>query len=92
MWEQGEWDQEDMYGANHCYRAWEPQDTTNTMNYLVIGPWFHSQINRQGRAIGPFVWATDTARAMAARRAAAVLQSIPQAGFAESRHSAGVDL
>ncbi len=61
MWEQGEWDQEDMYGANHCYRAWEPQDSTNTLNYLVIGPWFHSQINRQGRAIGPFVWATDTA-------------------------------
>ena len=61
MWEQGEWDQEDMYGANHSYRAWEPQDTTNTMNYLVIGPWFHSQINRQGRAIGPLVWATDTA-------------------------------
>jgi hypothetical protein len=61
MWEQGEWDQEDMYGANHSYRAWEPQDTTNTMNYLVMGPWFHSQINRQGRAIGPFVWATDTA-------------------------------
>ena len=61
MWEQGEWDQEDMYGANHCYRAWEPQDATNTMNYLVIGPWFHSQINRQGSAIGPFVWATDTA-------------------------------
>ncbi len=60
MWEQGEWDQEDMYGANHCYRAWEPQDTANTMNYLVMGPWFHSQINRQGRAIGPFAWATDT--------------------------------
>lgn len=60
MWEQGEWDQEDMYGANHSYRAWEPQDTTNTLNYLVIGPWFHSQINRQGRAIGPMVWGTDT--------------------------------
>ena len=25
------------------------------MNYLVMGPWFHSQINRQGRALGPFV-------------------------------------
>jgi len=61
MWEQGEWDQEDMYGANHSYRAWEPQDPNNTMNYLVMGPWFHSQINRQGRAIGPFVWAADTA-------------------------------
>ena len=60
MWVQGEWDQEDMYGANHSYRALEPQDTSNTMNYLVIGPWFHSQIDGQGRAIGPFVWATDT--------------------------------
>jgi uncharacterized protein len=61
MWEQGEWDQEDMYGGNHAYRAWEPKDTTNTMNYLVMGPWFHSQINRQGRGLGPFEWATDTA-------------------------------
>jgi putative CocE/NonD family hydrolase len=61
MWVQGEWDQEDMYGANHAYHAWEPQDVGNKLNYLVIGPWFHSQINRQGRAIGPMVWATDTA-------------------------------
>ena len=61
MWEQGEWDQEDIYGGNHAYRAWEPQDTNNTMNFLVMGPWFHSQINRQGRAIGPLVWASDTA-------------------------------
>jgi hypothetical protein len=61
MWEQGEWDQEDMWGANHAYRAEEPKDTTNTMNYLVMGPWFHSQINRQGRGLGPFAWAGDTA-------------------------------
>jgi putative CocE/NonD family hydrolase len=60
MWEQGEWDQEDMYGANHSYRAWEPQDKNNDMNYLVMGPWFHSQINRQGKALGPFEWAGDT--------------------------------
>ncbi|HEX5282703.1 MAG TPA: CocE/NonD family hydrolase, partial [Bryocella sp.] len=60
MWEQGEWDQEDMYGGNHAYRAWEPKDTSNTMNYLVMGPWFHSQINRQGRGLGPFEWASDT--------------------------------
>ena len=30
------------------------------MNYLVMGPWFHSQINRQGRGLGPFEWASDT--------------------------------
>jgi putative CocE/NonD family hydrolase len=60
MWEQGIYDQEDMWGAIHTYRALEPKDTTNTMNYLVMGPWFHSQVNRQGRALGPFLWATDT--------------------------------
>jgi len=61
MWEQGLWDQEDMWGANHAYRAWESQDKNNNMNYLVMGPWFHSQINRQGRGLGPFVWSADTA-------------------------------
>ena len=60
MWEQGEWDQEDMWGAIHSYRAWEPEDKHNTMSYLVMGPWFHSQINRQGRALGPLVFGTDT--------------------------------
>ncbi len=49
-----------MWGAIHTYRALEPKDTANTMNYLVMGPWFHSQVNRQGRALGPFLWATDT--------------------------------
>lgn len=61
MWEQGEWDQEDMWGGVHAYRAWEPQDKKNNMNFLVMGPWFHSQINRQGRALGPMLYATDTA-------------------------------
>ena len=32
----------------------------DTMNHLVMGPWFHSQINREGRSLGPLVWATDT--------------------------------
>lgn len=61
MWEQGEWDQEDMWGAIHAYRAWEPEDKHHTMNYLVMGPWFHSQINRQGRGLGPMLYSTDTA-------------------------------
>ena len=61
MWEQGMWDQEDMYGAIHTYRALEPKDTANNMNYLVMGPWFHSQINRPGRVLGPLTYATDTA-------------------------------
>ena len=60
MWEQGLWDQEDMWGAIHSYRALKAKDTPDTMNHLVMGPWFHSQINREGRALGPLVWATDT--------------------------------
>jgi uncharacterized protein len=61
MWEQGLYDQEDMWGAIHAYRALQGKANASEMNFLVMGPWFHSQINRQGRALGPFVWATDTA-------------------------------
>jgi uncharacterized protein len=60
MWLQGLWDQEDMWGAIHSYRAVEPKDKTNTLNYLVMGPWFHSQVNREGRTLGPFNWDGDT--------------------------------
>jgi putative CocE/NonD family hydrolase len=61
MWEQGLWDQEDMWGAIHSYRALKAKSTPANMNYLVMGPWFHSQVNREGRSLGPLVWATDTA-------------------------------
>jgi uncharacterized protein len=60
IWEQGLWDQEDMWGAIHSYRALKAKGTPDTMNHLVMGPWFHSQINREGRSLGPLVWATDT--------------------------------
>jgi putative CocE/NonD family hydrolase len=60
LWEQGLWDQEDMWGANHCYEALEPQDKNNDMNFLVMGPWFHSQINRKGWSLGPLQWKGDT--------------------------------
>jgi putative CocE/NonD family hydrolase len=60
MWLQGLWDQEDMWGAIRSYEAVEPKDADNTMNYLVMGPWFHSQVNREGWSLGPLRWATDT--------------------------------
>jgi putative CocE/NonD family hydrolase len=60
MWLQGLWDQEDMWGANHAYKVVEPKDKNNNMNYLVIGPWFHSQVNREGHVMGPFTWDGDT--------------------------------
>ena len=61
MWEQGLWDQEDMWGAIHCYEAVEPKDTENNKNYLVMGPWRHSQVNYDGRSLGPLLWDGDTA-------------------------------
>jgi uncharacterized protein len=60
MWEQGLFDQEDMWGAIHTYRALKAKGAPDAMNHLVMGPWFHSQVNREGRSLGPLTWATDT--------------------------------
>ncbi|SFG31672.1 hypothetical protein SAMN05518801_11616 [Novosphingobium sp. CF614] len=56
----GQWDQEDSYGAPAVYRALEPQDANNDMVSLVIGPWRHSQVNYEARALGPLEWEGDT--------------------------------
>ncbi len=60
MWEQGMWDQEDMWGANHAFAALRKAGHEAT-NWLVIGPWYHSQVNRTGYSLGPFLWDGDTA-------------------------------
>jgi putative CocE/NonD family hydrolase len=60
IWLQGLWDQEDMWGAIHTYQALEPKDTANDKNFLIMGPWFHSQINREGTSLGPLRWNGDT--------------------------------
>ncbi|HEX5234380.1 MAG TPA: CocE/NonD family hydrolase [Silvibacterium sp.] len=60
MWLQGLWDQEDMWGAIHAYAADEPKDKANNMNYLVMGPWRHSQVNYEGFSLGPLRWKGDT--------------------------------
>src|SRR6185369_847796 len=60
MWEQGLFDQEDMWGAIHTYRALKAKGAPDAMNHLVMGPWFHSQVNREGRSLGPLMWAADT--------------------------------
>ena len=61
MWIQGLWDQEDMWGAIHCYLAVEPKDQANNMNFLVMGPWRHSGVNYDGYSLGPLRWEGDTA-------------------------------
>jgi uncharacterized protein len=61
LWEQGLWDQEDMWGANHAFAALKAAGH-EANNWLVMGPWFHSQVNREGWNLGPFKWDGDTAK------------------------------
>ncbi|MGN6376530.1 MAG: CocE/NonD family hydrolase [Sphingomonas sp.] len=60
LWLQGLWDQEDIYGAVHAFEALEKAGHVDN-NHLVIGPWWHSQINRSGWNLGPLKWNGDTA-------------------------------
>jgi len=61
MWIQGLWDQEDMWGAVHCFLAIESKDAANNLNFLVMGPWRHSGVNYDGTSLGPLKWHGDTA-------------------------------
>ena len=58
----GRWDQEDIYGAYATYAAVEPQDKTNKLNSLVVGPWRHSGVNYEGSTLGALKFTGDTAR------------------------------
>ncbi|GAA0543711.1 hypothetical protein FHS83_000417 [Rhizomicrobium palustre] len=60
MWLQGLWDQEDMYGAIHTWEALKASGH-GANNHLVMGPWYHSQINRAAENLGPLKWKGDTA-------------------------------
>jgi putative CocE/NonD family hydrolase len=60
MWIQGLWDQEDMWGAIHCYLALKAKRQVEH-NYLVMGPWRHSQVNYDAYNLGPLKWDGDTA-------------------------------
>ena len=60
MWIQGLWDQEDMWGAIHCYLALKAKGQADH-NFLVMGPWRHSQVNYDGYNLGPLKWNGDTA-------------------------------
>ena len=59
LWLGGLWDQEDIYGAIH---AWEALETAGhgANNHLVIGPWWHSEINLAGWSTGPLKWPGDS--------------------------------
>jgi putative CocE/NonD family hydrolase len=60
LWEQGLWDQEDMWGANHAWLALKAAGHESN-NWLVLGPWYHSQANHFGWNTGVLKWPGDTA-------------------------------
>ena len=81
MWIQGLWDQEDMWGAIHCYLALEPKSKGQAdHNYLVMGPWRHSQVNYDGLQSRSVEVGRRHRAAVPPRRAEAVLRSIPENG------------
>jgi putative CocE/NonD family hydrolase len=55
------WDQEDIYGAPAVYKTIEPKDTNNDKVFLVMGPWHHGQMIRDGSALGALKFNSDTA-------------------------------
>lgn len=60
LWTQGLWDQEDLWGANHAWRALNAAGF-EANNWLVLGPWNHNQAWRDAPALGPMQWRADTA-------------------------------
>ena len=91
MWIQGLWDQEDMWGAIHCYLALKAQGQADH-NYLVMGPWRHSQVNYDGYNLGPVEVGWRHRPAIPPRCAEAVLRSVPENRRAQGRHAAGLHL
>jgi putative CocE/NonD family hydrolase len=59
LWTQGLWDQEDMWGSNHVWRALKAAGH-EANNWLVLGPWNHIQAWAGGTSVGPLKWPTDT--------------------------------
>jgi putative CocE/NonD family hydrolase len=60
MWEQGLFDQEDMWGAVHAFQALKNAGHGSN-NFLVIGPWRHSGANYDGTVLGDLKFEGDTA-------------------------------
>ena len=54
------WDQEDIYGDIAVYKAIEPKDTNNDKVFLVMGPWYHGQMVRDGSALGAIKFNSNT--------------------------------
>ena len=60
MFVQGEWDQEDIYGAVAVWKATRGLAGADE-DRLVIGPWRHGQADAEGSSLGPLKFDGDTA-------------------------------
>jgi hypothetical protein len=58
----GLFDQEDSFGALASYAAMERHDAANDRNFLIVGPWHHSQYRSDGFSVGRIKWHADTSR------------------------------
>ena len=91
MWLQGLWDQEDMWGAIHCYLALKKAGQIDH-NYLVMGPWRHSQVNSTGYSLGPLRWEGDTTAQFRRDVLRPFFDQYLKTGAPESGHAEGADL
>ena len=55
----GQWDQEDSYGAVAVWEAQAKRDPQH-LDHLVIGPWFHGQEGTDETSLGPLRFGMDT--------------------------------
>jgi putative CocE/NonD family hydrolase len=56
----GWFDAEDLYGTLHTYQAIEKQNPKSHPNFLVMGPWFHSQwMVGKAENLGNIYWGQD---------------------------------
>jgi hypothetical protein len=56
----GQWDQEDIYGAPAVWRALKGQAGGNL--HIVLGPWYHGEENANGSKLGALDWGEDTGK------------------------------
>jgi uncharacterized protein len=54
------WDQEDIYGDIAVYKTIEPKDSNNDKVFLVLGPWHHGQMIKDGSSLGAVKFNSDT--------------------------------
>jgi uncharacterized protein len=67
----GWFDAEDLFGALNLYEAIEKQNPPTLKNYLVMGPWSHSQWSSgEGKNLGNIYWGLDANQKFFAREEA----------------------